>query len=81
MLRISEGILTGQSQYTKTARLKSEDMILETFQTGYAGSDKKLNRETMGTKQNIQHTILDGHGDRMEYHGEQIQLIGLQLDN
>jgi hypothetical protein len=40
------------------------------FQTGYADSDKKLNRETMGTKQNILHTILDGHGDRMEDHGQ-----------
>jgi hypothetical protein len=42
------------------------------FQTGYAGLDKKLNRETMGTKQNILHILLDGHWKRMEGHSQQI---------
>jgi hypothetical protein len=46
--------------------------IFVTFQPGYAGSDKKLKSETMGTKQNILHTILDEHGDRMEHRGQQI---------
>jgi hypothetical protein len=35
----------------------------------------------MGTKQNILHTLLDGRGDRMEGHGQQIYFTGLQLEN
>lgn len=81
---ISESILTDEVttlNIQKALSSNREIWNLETCQTGYAGSDKKLNRETMGTKQNTTYTILDEHRERMEHHGQQIYLIGLQLEN